>query len=291
MLDPRLLKALLVAGAPLRLAIAANIWAGRSLRCASAGCVAPCAAACTDPYLQAQLPPGCFAFHPTCWRPAPTRPRPLPTWGAWCRAIAAELAACPPAVSFDPTQTLPPNRYRAVAAELARRLFELVGWLSGRVSERRLRGFERAYFALRRWHVLAGAWNGGWADLPGIVVAALDAAVPLAGARVGVQPALPALLPLPCRRRPADPHAGARLAAVPCASTCPPSNHPTNALFMPACSCRRRAAGWQAGAVGIAVVGRVCLRSAAAEEGAPDAHGDGGELQGVGAGGAGGAPC
>lgn len=33
MLDPRLLKALLVAGAPLRLAIAVNIWAGRSLRC------------------------------------------------------------------------------------------------------------------------------------------------------------------------------------------------------------------------------------------------------------------
>jgi hypothetical protein len=31
-LDPRLLKALLVAGAPLRLAIAANVWAGRSLR-------------------------------------------------------------------------------------------------------------------------------------------------------------------------------------------------------------------------------------------------------------------
>jgi hypothetical protein len=81
MLDPRLLKALLVAGAPLRMAIAANIWAGRALR--------------------------------------------------------------------------------AVASELARRLFELVGWLSGRVSERRLRGFERAYFALRRWHVLAGALLAG----------------------------------------------------------------------------------------------------------------------------------
>lgn len=34
---------------------------------------------------------------------------------------------------------------------------ELVGWLAGRVSDRRLRGFERAYFALRRWHVLVGA--------------------------------------------------------------------------------------------------------------------------------------
>lgn len=34
-LDPRLLKALLVAGAPLRLAIAANLWAGRSVKCAS----------------------------------------------------------------------------------------------------------------------------------------------------------------------------------------------------------------------------------------------------------------
>lgn len=31
-LDPRLLKALLVAGAPLRLAVAANIWAGRSIK-------------------------------------------------------------------------------------------------------------------------------------------------------------------------------------------------------------------------------------------------------------------
>ena len=34
-LDPRLLKALLVAGAPLRLAIAANLWAGRSIKCVS----------------------------------------------------------------------------------------------------------------------------------------------------------------------------------------------------------------------------------------------------------------
>ena len=33
----------------------------------------------------------------------------------------------------------------------------MVGWLSARLAERRLRGFERAYFALRRWHVLAGA--------------------------------------------------------------------------------------------------------------------------------------
>lgn len=65
MLDPRLLKALLVAGAPLRLAIAANIWAGRSLRCASASCfcTAPCAAACIDLYLQARLPPGRFTSY------------------------------------------------------------------------------------------------------------------------------------------------------------------------------------------------------------------------------------
>lgn len=34
-LDPRVLKALLVAGAPLRLAVAANVWVGRSLRWAA----------------------------------------------------------------------------------------------------------------------------------------------------------------------------------------------------------------------------------------------------------------
>lgn len=56
-----------------------------------------------------------------------------------------------------PRCLVPPSCRRAIAAELARRLMELVGWLSGRVSERRLRGFERAYFALRRWHVLVGA--------------------------------------------------------------------------------------------------------------------------------------
>lgn len=33
-LDPRLLKTLLVAGAPLRLAVAANLWMGRTLKCA-----------------------------------------------------------------------------------------------------------------------------------------------------------------------------------------------------------------------------------------------------------------
>ena len=30
--DPRMLKTLLIAGAPLRLAVAANVWAGRSIR-------------------------------------------------------------------------------------------------------------------------------------------------------------------------------------------------------------------------------------------------------------------
>ncbi|KAL4441473.1 hypothetical protein ABPG77_001977 [Micractinium sp. CCAP 211/92] len=77
-LEPRMLKTLLVLGAPLRLAIAANLWAGRSLK--------------------------------------------------------------------------------HIAAEVARRLLELAGWLAGRVPHRgRLRGFERAYFPLRRWHVALGA--------------------------------------------------------------------------------------------------------------------------------------
>lgn len=41
LLDHRLLKALLVAGAPLRLAIAANMWAGRSLRWAGRRALCP----------------------------------------------------------------------------------------------------------------------------------------------------------------------------------------------------------------------------------------------------------
>lgn len=52
---------------------------------------------------------------------------------------------------------LPPlPRCRALAAELARRLRELLGWLFGRIDARRLRRWERAYFPLKRWHALAG---------------------------------------------------------------------------------------------------------------------------------------
>ncbi|KAI3427004.1 hypothetical protein D9Q98_006948 [Chlorella vulgaris] len=76
-LDPLMLKTLLVAGAPLRFAIAANVWAGRSIK--------------------------------------------------------------------------------SIAAEVVRRLLELAGWLFGKLSPRRLRGFERAYFPLRRWHVVLAA--------------------------------------------------------------------------------------------------------------------------------------
>ncbi len=45
---------------------------------------------------------------------------------------------------------------RSLAAELARRLLELVGWLAGKVESRRLRAFQRAYFPLRRWHIALG---------------------------------------------------------------------------------------------------------------------------------------
>ena len=60
---------------------------------------------------------------------------------------------------------------RSILAELARRLLELAGWLSGRVEDRRLRRFERAYFTLRRWHLglgeagRAGAGFGAWVRL------------------------------------------------------------------------------------------------------------------------------
>ena len=57
---------------------------------------------------------------------------------------------------------------RSLASELARRLLLLAGWLSGRVEHRRLRGFDRRYFVLRRWHVataaLAAARVLAWAD-------------------------------------------------------------------------------------------------------------------------------
>lgn len=75
-LDPAVLKALLVAGAPLRIAVAANLWVGRSLK--------------------------------------------------------------------------------SIAAEILRRILELFGWLFGKVDYKGLRGFERAYFSLRRWHVALG---------------------------------------------------------------------------------------------------------------------------------------
>lgn len=53
---------------------------------------------------------------------------------------------------------------RHIAAEVARRLLELAGWLAGRVPHRgRLRGFERAYFPLRRWHVALGECQSLWA--------------------------------------------------------------------------------------------------------------------------------
>lgn len=45
---------------------------------------------------------------------------------------------------------------RQLAASLLRALLQLVGWLSGHVRHRRLRGFERRYFEPRRWHVALG---------------------------------------------------------------------------------------------------------------------------------------
>jgi hypothetical protein len=45
-------------------------------------------------------------------------------------------------------------------------LLQLVGWLAGRLRLRRLRGFESAYFPLRRWHVLLGEAGQASAELP-----------------------------------------------------------------------------------------------------------------------------
>ena len=71
LLDHRLLKALLVAGAPLRLAIAANIWAGRSLRWAWQACIAPsgcCNMCCRAPPLM------CSLHHSVRLQQPPARP-------------------------------------------------------------------------------------------------------------------------------------------------------------------------------------------------------------------------
>lgn len=46
---------------------------------------------------------------------------------------------------------------RSLASELLRKLNDLVGWLYGRLLLRRLRGFDRRYFPVRRWHVAAAA--------------------------------------------------------------------------------------------------------------------------------------
>lgn len=49
---------------------------------------------------------------------------------------------------------------RSLGYELLRRLNDLVGWLYGRVQLRRLRGFDRRYFTLRRWHLTLAALAG-----------------------------------------------------------------------------------------------------------------------------------
>ena len=116
-LEPRLLRTLLIAGAPLRLAVAANVWAGRSIRCAAGARHSGVAG--TEQ--RARLPASC------------------------CRD---RLTTPPPMLSC--------GRRRSLAAEIVRRLLELSGWLFGRVDARRLRAFERAYFRVRRWHVALG---------------------------------------------------------------------------------------------------------------------------------------
>lgn len=132
-LDPRLLKSLLVAGAPLRLVLAANLWMGRSLKCAR---LLACAGGGQPRALLPSPMPRGAARLLLSWRVATACPSPRPTSRTPCTRT---LTAC-----------------RAIAAELARRALELAGWLFGRLDPRRLRGFERAYFPLRRWHALLG---------------------------------------------------------------------------------------------------------------------------------------
>ncbi len=255
MLDPRLLKALLVAGAPLRLAIAVNIWAGRSLRCGPAGCwvgAAPDATMCCGPAHLSNDMCSLWLTRVEAWRE--------PGEGLLPRQLR-----CYQHPSFPSC--------RAIAAELARRLFELVGWLSGRVSERRLRGFERAYFALRRWHALAGAWEMGcklvWLPSSCSGTVCGGAAAWLSAGCAGTMLWLP------------------RLNA--CRATCP-CHMPASAAAVPTLfsSCHRGAAGGEAGAVGGAAVDRVCLWGAAAAQAAASTNGLCDQLQSMGAGGAGG---
>ena len=63
---------------------------------------------------------------------------------------------------------------RSLVAELARRALLAAGWLYGRIEHRRLRGFARLYFPVRRWHVVLGEragaeWMGGGGGLQGAV--------------------------------------------------------------------------------------------------------------------------